>query len=418
MFNPKIVRLLVPFFILIIANNARAQMPANSLYTQFGIGDLQSTAFAKNAGFGGLTAAISLGNSINVGNPASYSSIVLTTFETGAISSFESFRTSLTSSTPAYSNVTSYRYIALAFPVYKKIGWSSSLGVLPYSNVGYSYKYTEVLPVGSGLHTYLGNGSLNRFYLGNAFVPVKGLSVGFNVCYLFGNIEKMKFIEMTPSTSYGVSQVNRTAFGDVYFDYGVNYTHKVNETYSLTYGLSGAAKSVQSISSKDYFIRLKTNADRSYEQLDTSATNLQKGEMIIPGSLTAGVVLKKTDKWMIGVDYHTQAWSEFSKLGKSDILSNTSKLILGGEFIPKRWHYRVGLRQEKLYYNVYGVQLQETALSVGLGIPMSRGWSFLNISAEVAERGSLSNFLILEQYARITLGLTLSDRWFDKRKFD
>ena len=57
-------------------------------------------------------------------------------------------------------------------------------------------------------------------------------------------------------------------------------------------------------------------------------------------------------------------------------------------------------------------------MSFGLGLPLRKTKSEINLSVEVGERGTTNNNLIKEQFLRFQIGLSLSDIWFVKRKYD
>jgi len=42
----------------------------------------------------------------------------------------------------------------------------------------------------------------------------------------------------------------------------------------------------------------------------------------------------------------------------------------------------------------------------------------LNLSLDAGQRGTLNNGLLRETYYRVYMGITLSDLWFIKRKYD
>jgi hypothetical protein len=67
-----------------------------------------------------------------------------------------------------------------------------------------------------------------------------------------------------------------------------------------------------------------------------------------------------------------------------------------------------------------GQSIDELGLSLGMGIPVRRILSqpMLHASLEVAQRGTLNQGLVREQMIRLSLGLTLNDTWFIKRRYD
>ncbi len=408
--------LLCVFFIT--GGVANAQSSTSSQYTQLGLGDLQSSAFAKNSSMGGLSQAINNSNAINLSNPASYSSLELTTFEAGIFSNFAKYSNSANSFPTSIINNTSIAYLAFAFPISKK--WGSSFGLVPYSDVEYNMFKMETTQLGPVKDFYSGTGGINRFYIGNAFKPFKGLSVGFNASYLLGSIDKEKIVEFNPTfQAYNTQLTNILTVGDFYFNYGAIYTQEFKNDYSASLGFSGSTAKAIKATMYDLTRQRGWNVNGNPVNGDTTSYNPnQKGKLALPAYVSGGLVIRKKNKWMFGVDYYTQDWSKYTAFGENGSLANSSKIILGGEYFFKRILYRAGLRYEKTDYKINDIQVNERAFSVGIGFPISNGQSFLNISAEAAERGSLSNDLIREQYLRITLGLTLSDRWFIKRKFD
>lgn len=54
-------------------------------------------------------------------------------------------------------------------------------------------------------------------------------------------------------------------------------------------------------------------------------------------------------------------------------------------------------------------------MSVGIAFPL-RNLSYFNLAYQVGKRGVLADNGMEEQYHRITIGLTLSDLWFQKQK--
>src|SRR6185369_7607704 len=68
--------------LILLSINASAQTSSSSPYSRYGIGDLQFSGFTKNIGMGGISHGYNPAYNMNISNPASYSSLVLTTFET------------------------------------------------------------------------------------------------------------------------------------------------------------------------------------------------------------------------------------------------------------------------------------------------------------------------------------------------
>ena len=58
-------------------------------------------------------------------------------------------------------------------------------------------------------------------------------------------------------------------------------------------------------------------------------------------------------------------------------------------------------------------------MSFGLGLPLGRKLSSLNLGSEFGKKGTTDNNLIQENYFNFRLSLSLTDtNWFQKRKID
>ena len=125
---------LLIFLILILSFSAVSQ-EINSPYSRFGLGYMKG----KNEnttlmGMGGISIGVSDPTMINPANPASYGVFDSTSFifEIGIKGNITGLKTDLQSETSTYVTL---NYIMFGFPVTK--WWKSSLGMLPYSQIGY-----------------------------------------------------------------------------------------------------------------------------------------------------------------------------------------------------------------------------------------------------------------------------------------
>src|SRR6188508_1889155 len=81
--------------LLFFSISVRAQVSTSSPYSRYGVGDLAQGGFAKNLGMGGLSLGLMQPFNVNFNNPASYSSVLLTTFDVGGSASmFEEYTSS------------------------------------------------------------------------------------------------------------------------------------------------------------------------------------------------------------------------------------------------------------------------------------------------------------------------------------
>ena len=103
------------------------------------------------------------------------------------------------------------------------------------------------------------------------------------------------------------------------------------------------------------------------------------------------------------------------------------KYKIGGFYIPKynsltsyykRIVYRAGIRFEETGINLNGQDINEFGISFGVGIPVGRLFSNVNIGFEIGKRGTTDFGLIQENFFNTFISLSFNDRWFDKRYLD
>lgn len=150
----------------------------------------------------------------------------------------------------------------------------------------------------------------------------------------------------------------------------------------------------------------------------------------LPLTHTVGFAFEGTNKWLVGMDVSYAKWSDYKVGNVSGGLSNTYGVALGGQFTPdatsvsdyfKLVDYRLGFKYDKTYVKIGNNDVNQYALTMGLGLPLqsSRTTFYkINLAAELGQRGTLANRLVRERYVNLTLGFLLNDKWFIKSKFD
>jgi hypothetical protein len=151
----------------------------------------------------------------------------------------------------------------------------------------------------------------------------------------------------------------------------------------------------------------------------------------MPWALAFGAQYSENNKLVVAVEGSYRNWTDFNQFGRGDSLLNSMQFAAGVQYTPKYnaigdnaiWQtirYRAGIRYNQGNLVLREQRIGELGMTFGLGIPLKRQFAmpYMNLSAEIGQRGSLDNGLIRERYTRITLGLTLNDRWFVKRKYD
>lgn len=425
----SILCLLGSFFLL--ANKAIAQ--DNSPYSRYGLGDLHNNQNTVNRGMGGVSQAYSDPQSVNFVNPASYSSLLLTTFDVGV----EGGARSITDKGAKFSSgFGTLSYLQLGIPLITN-KWGLNLGLRPVTRVSYNIQEshngtffdTLRVPLTS---KYEGSGGLYQLYAGTG-VRFGHFSVGVNLGYLFGNIENNTRLAFPDPNVYASHRMFRTTYNSFFYKLGVQYRAKVAKDMDLTFGASGSLK--QNMNARQEILNETVQYDASSNNYVTQDTvNYSKGDrgtVVFPQEYGAGIMLRKFDKWMIGVDFNSSQWENYKNFGNKDSLQNSWKLAIGGQFVPNAtalsgyWNrvaYRLGGYYGKDYLQLEGVNMPTMGFTVGAGLPVRRmpysnQYSMINLAFEIAHRGN-NETVLKENIYRISLGFTLSDKWFIKRKYE
>ena len=420
---------------------AYAQSGTNSPYSQYGLGILSDQAAGFNRGMNGLGLGFHEHNQINFSNPASYSALDSLTFifDAGVSGQITSFKEGGNKKNAQNAD---FEYVVAGFRAFKHLG--VSFGLVPYTNIGYSYASTQTikgdLDNRKATNTYSGSGGIHQVYLGLGWQPLAGFSIGVNGSYLYGNYTK------TVVNGYSDSYVNTltkqyTADVRSYkVDFGLQYTARLSKkdqlTLGLTYGLGhkiGGKPTMEIISNNSQSGVADTT---SFPQTGQANLNLE-----IPNTIGAGLMYDHANAVKIGLDYNIQKWSsvkapsyETSGSNATDysmrkgFYKNRHKFTLGAEICPQEYgmkfwqrvHYRAGVSYSTPYYIINSSDgPKEISASIGLGIPIANKWnnrSLLNISCQWVKQ-SAKNF-ITENTFRINIGLTFNERWFAKWKVE
>ncbi|MCH7536210.1 MAG: hypothetical protein IH948_10810, partial [Bacteroidetes bacterium] len=162
--RPVAIFIISAFFICDSALIVNAQSKLNSPYSNLGLGRLNDNGNVSTLAYGGLGAALRNKREINFLNPASITSLVVTTYEAGLSGTF------LTVSENGLSNKSALgtlEYVSLTFPLtLKKVGGATGIGLRRLNNIGYGITENALVDsVGSISYLYEGEGGINRLNL-------------------------------------------------------------------------------------------------------------------------------------------------------------------------------------------------------------------------------------------------------------
>jgi hypothetical protein len=403
-----------------------SQIQIVSPYSRFGIGDLSDNNNAYNMSMGQLGIGVRSPYHVNITNPASYSAFdsLSFVFEGGVSGEFVSLKSDYQS---VNRNYASLGYLLFGMPVNK--WWKTSLGLVPFSDVGYTVaNYEEYTNTGTVIRLYAGSGGISRLYWGNSFTFKRRLSIGANISYLFGSMDRGASVYF-PDSAYAMNfkELYHVTMNDLYFSFGAQYKAKIKNDLSLNLGAIFSPSLSMAAKTDIFAYTFLLNSSGVESPRDTlAATEGYKGRIVIPMQIGGGFSFDKTDKWTIGVDYKWQNWEKFRAFDQSDSLVNSWQINVGGQIIPNidnynnylaRIHYRLGFNYGKTYLNLRGQDLNEYAITFGFGLPLRGMKTMLNLGGVYGVRGTTSEKLIRESYFKIIVGFTIYERWFVKRKY-
>ena len=409
----------------------------NSPYSRYGLGDVYNSRNAATKGMGGLSSTYVDGQAVNFLNPASYSRLQTVTFDVGL--EFESRTLTNQANSDKYkSGNSTFNYVALGLPLKKnKQGlsvWGMSLGLRPSTKMNYKISEDSRLAgIDSISTTYEGSGGANYAFLGTGF-RIKNLSVGINAGFYFGQLDvKTQRSFINDTVSYFPSNYeSQTSFNKIHVDAGLQYDIHVNPTSVVRLAATGFLG--ETMKGKRDVLRetIVYSVSGSFDSVDVVQHDKEiRGDIKLPVGYTVGLLYEKRGKFMIGAELEKVKWSDYRFYGESSGLANSTTLRVGGQWNPtptlkgyfSRVTYRAGFYTGKDPLIINGSQLPVWGGSFGFGLPIRRWSSYsnqftaINTAFEFGKRGK-SNQPVTESFFKISIGLCLSDLWFNKRKFD
>jgi hypothetical protein len=213
-------------------------------------------------------------------------------------------------------------------------------------------------------------------------------------------------------------------------NFALLYNKKISDKLALTTSLGYAPESnLDSKNSRNIATISYSNSGNEFVN-DADELPVSNTKLVIPAKYTLGTGVGQSKKWFVGVEY---AYQENSKLVnrfddiENSTFENSQKIILGGYFIPKynsftsylsRVNYRAGFRYENTGLIINSKEINDYGIHFGLGLPVGGKFSNINVGFEYGRRGTVYNNLIEENYFNLSVGLSLNDLWFEKRKYD
>lgn len=404
---------------LLCALGALIGIPAGaqetSPYSKFGYGTLGDNATSTQRQMGGTGYAMHSARQINAMNPASYASVDSMTFlfDMGVDVSLY-WRQDASGKQRDWGG--GIDYVTMLFPVSKTIGVSA--GLVPFSSVGYSFGSS----LENGYSSHQGTGGINQLYVGAGITPLKGLSAGVNISYLFGNICNDVFA----ASSSGISAVfeQMMEIQDYHLRFGAQYTYNISHKNSVTAGVT--FEPGKSLLGKTYVVKYLQNSTAAPDTIAPGIVKL-RDNFSLPSSWGLGLAWDWNQRLHAEVDITYQPWKD-AKYAQIENFSATRvddrwKVAAGASYTPdprgnyfKRMSYRAGAYYNRDYIMVGDNHVRDYGISCGFGFPAHSSKTIINLGFEYRQRQATPTPLLKEKYFNVTLGVNFNGTWFFRNK--
>lgn len=446
-----------------------AQFDSQSQFSYYGLGNLQKNLIQSGAAMGGTYHSIRDSNALNFANPAALSSIDVTQFVFGGEVNMNFMQGG--TGMNVYLN-----QLGLGFPIMKRrnFGWGLHVGFSPFSQV--AYKTTDSSTAIYGLDTLTvqrisqGSGGLNKVSLGNGFRIGKNFSIGVNAHFIFGTTYRNNNVYMDPGTGMLSTVVqNKVKVSAFSADAGFQFFYPIDIkkrykpeggdtirrkdwpfrkdriyiTIGGTYNIGTPFNAtVEQLAIQTVGNSINDGVDKNQDTLFINPS--QRTSLQLPHFVGGGISFKKPNVWTVAMEFNYGIWNGFTYPSQgASVFKNSWSANAGVEFSPKfkgretgknRFFkniiYRFGARYGNPYLQPDGNVVDEVAGSFGLGLPLGfvRVYdqelnqkiitSYINLGIEGGMIQSRNNGVFNQSFLRISIGITLKDQWFVKRKFN
>lgn len=401
-----------------------------SPYSVYGVGNLHTPGTSWNRGMGGVGLAARNHRFINILNPASVTARDTLSFMAdfglnGRISVFSE------GDKRALNTTFNIDDFVISFPMWNHTAFM--VGLTPISDVGYKIAYSELqesnLNTGRQSFSSIGNGGMYQVFAAAAGTIWNRLSLGAQVNYSFGNINKKAAMSYESSDARSWQTGDSLQVNNVTAKLGLQYEQPLGRGSSIILG--GTYKFSTPINGyhTHYEVKGIDKTEGRYQEL------LKEKGLMMGNEIGVGLSYKKADDILIEFDYTLTDWRNsgldgaagFSNNGQVAFASSVGQSFrLGAEITPnrndiryflKRCTYRAGAYYESSYYTVDGAHVDAVGVTLGMTIPVFRWYNGLSIGLDFGRRG-LQTSQVKETYFGFNVGMNIFDIWFKKPHYE
>jgi hypothetical protein len=386
-----------------------------SVYTRYGLGDVQNTYSARRLGMGQLGTAVADEDFIGTLNPAGWNLLKMTRIEFGV--AYNGYYVSDNFQKKFYA-ATKVSGFTLAFPISSSYGVGMAIGIVPVTNVNYQVTNHMSDPnnlIGDYDINYQGSGGISKIFIGSSYRLPFDLSIGATFDYYFGTINYSSSDIFTNANNI------TTGYTNTYKSKGIGTTLGLISP-DLLKGTSSIISDLRVGASVNLILSASTDSlliSSSSVRVDT--VNLTNMDMKLPSRVNVGASFLLNKNFLITLDYSMQPWSDFSINNiKSVYLRNMTMFGAGFEYRATKDRgssylsqiiFRGGFSYEQTQYIINNIGINQVSVYGGLSLPISFQ-NTIDIGLQYYFRGQTTDSLLKENGLKLAVGISLGDIWF------
>ena len=199
------------------------------------------------------------------------------------------------------------------------------------------------------------------------------------------------------SNFYNIQKYQSIRIGDFGLNFGLQATIPIKEKLHLVLGLGAVLENKPEYTAFITDVTKKNLSSGSTSDQDTlNYQEEEKGKVQFPLNYGPDFSYVKEDNMKINFDYVHQSWSKANFFGSTNtVLTDLDKFAPGAAWIPDQFSirsyvnkvaYRAGIKYEKSYLLPNNQEINDFGISFGVGLPVYRSNSTINLSAEIGRR--------------------------------
>lgn len=384
---------------------------SSSVYSNFGIGELNVNPTARRSGFGlGVAGADNF--DINPLNPASVYQLKFVKFSASGNYNVNVYSDKFSEN--KYSTGF-FDYLLLAIPLHRDYGIVLSGGISPLTRVRYNVlsptNYFDSIPY---IVKYEGLGGITNYNIGLSYKTSEYGAFGISSNFLIGTINKKLTTDFEDQSLINPTFTKEIKFNGLAVRFGYisenlkNY-YKEIPLVDLRVGISYLSRSI-----------LNTEILELKQGIFIDTTDEFSSKSRLPEQLAMGISAKFNQRLNLYVDYLNHNWTKLKTVSISNFsLVNQNYFSIGVEYLPNprpekfvdAITYRLGAFYKNLGVVVNNEKINEYGFKAGISFPIDQ-LNLIDVGLQYSIRGKKQNDLVKESLFNIWIGINFAEIWF------